>query len=143
MTKIIKRILMIAGVGIILYLGISFFAVFWLTYFSSPKRIESLPQEKKMFTRLKKEYHLKKIERAPETEHRLLTPKDTLTYSLYLTGVDCTRNEEEMKRETLEISKEVNKLGLHQNFYKYEIVFYCQKFPPGVLRYQFLRKSLH
>ncbi|MGN7866983.1 hypothetical protein [Chryseobacterium sp. 22458] len=46
MKKMLKRILIITGIGVVLYFGAGFLAVFFLTYFSSPKRIESLPKEK-------------------------------------------------------------------------------------------------
>lgn len=142
MTKTIKQILIIASVGIILYLGAGFFAVFWLTYFSSPKRAESLPKEKILFAKLKKEYHLDEKGRSPETEHRLLTPKDTLTYILYLSGIDCVKNKKEADTVSLKIAQEINHLDLHPNFYKYEIILFCESNPPGELRYQFLRKNL-
>ncbi len=138
----LKRILIISGIGVVLYFGAGFLAVFFLTYFSSPKRIESLPKEKVLFARLKKDYHLEKIERSPETEHQLLAPKDTLIYTLYLSKIDCGKSEEEMKSGALAIAKEINTLDWHPNFYKYEIFFYCKQSPPGIATYRFLRKDL-
>lgn len=142
MTKTIKWILLILSIGVVLYLGMSFLVVAGLSYFSSAKRIDSLPKEKILFAALKKEYHLTQIERSPETKQKLLHPKDTLTYTLYLSTIVCDQKKENIDRISGEVAQKINRLGLDQNFYKYELYFYCKELPPGLLRYEFLRKNI-
>jgi hypothetical protein len=54
MGSTIKRILIIVGIGAVVYFGMSFLVASWISYFSSAKRINSLPKEKILFTALKK-----------------------------------------------------------------------------------------
>jgi len=126
----------------ILYLIITFFIVSWINYFSNPRRIEALPKEKILFERLKKEYGFNSIERSPETEKKLLEPKDTLTYTLYISKIDCNNNFKEIELKSQDIADEINKLKLNSNFYQYEIVFYCEKYPPTSFKFKFLRKKI-
>ncbi|WP_336686018.1 hypothetical protein [Chryseobacterium bernardetii] len=142
MGSTIKRILIIVGIGAVVYFGMSFLVASWISYFSSAKRINSLPKEKILFTALKKEYHLTQVERSPDTEQKLLHPEDTLVYTLYLSTIVCDQKKENINRISREVAQKINSLGLHQNFYKYELFFYCKELPPGLLRYEFLRKNL-
>lgn len=142
MGSTIKRVLIILGVGVIVYFGMSFLVNSWISYFSSAQRINSLPKEKILFTELKKEYHLTQIERSPDTKQKLLYPKDTLKYTLYLSTVDCDHKEENIKRISEEVAHKINTLNLDQKFNKYELFFYCKELPPGLLRYEFLRKNI-
>ncbi|WP_160136617.1 hypothetical protein [Chryseobacterium sp. c4a] len=142
MTKTIKWVLIIVSIGVVLYFGMSFLVVAGLSYFSSAERIDSLPKEKILFAELKKEYHLTQIERSPETKQELLHPKDTLKYTLYLSIIDCDQKKENLERISREMAYKINRLDLDPNFNKYELYFYCKKLPPGILRYEFLRKNL-
>jgi hypothetical protein len=142
MGSTIKRILIILGVGVVVYFGMSFLVNFWISYFSSAKRIDSLPKEETLFATLKKEYHLTQIERSPGTKQELLYPKDTLKYTLYLSTVDCDHRKVSIDRISGEVARKINTLNLDQKFYKYELFFYCKKLPPGLLRYEFVRKDL-
>ncbi|MDN3691922.1 hypothetical protein QWZ06_06465 [Chryseobacterium tructae] len=142
MTKTLKWMLIIISIGVVLYFGMSFLVVAGLSYFSSAKKIDSLPKEKILFAALKKEYHLTQIERSPETKEALLHPKDTLKYTLYLSIIDCDQKKENLERISKDVAFKINKLDLDQHFNKYELYFYCKQLPPGILKYEFLRKNL-
>jgi len=118
-----------------------FFIVSWISYFSNPRHIEALPKEKIVFERLKKEYDFNSIERAPETEKKLLEPKDTLTYTLCISKIDCNNDFKEIELKSQNIADEIDKLKLNSNFYQYEIVFYCENILRPVLNLNFYEKN--
>lgn len=142
MAKTIKWILIIVSIGVILYLGMNFLVVEGLSYLSSVKTVDSLPEEKLLFTTLKKEYYLTQIERSPQAKQALLHPTDTLAYTLYLSLIDCDQKKENLERISRDMAYKIDTLNLDQNFYKYRLFFYCKKITPGILKYEFLRKDL-
>ena len=143
MSKIIKWFLIVSVIVGLLYLAINFLVVSWISYFSNPRRIEKSPKEIILFERLKKEYGFYSIERSPETERELLEPKDTLTYTLYISKINCNNDPKEIELKYQNIDNEINQLKLNSNFYQYEIVFYCKKYPPTSFKFRFLRKKLN
>jgi hypothetical protein len=140
MSKTLKWILIGILGSIILYWGISFFAVSWLSYFSSPKRIENV-EEKKLITKIKTEYNIQEIERTPEYEREI--KEDTATYTLYLYSKNfCGIKMDSVKKNSIKIANEINKLNLDPKFYQYKLVFCCKLYNPNGVSIQYLRKDL-
>lgn len=143
MKKNIKYILIVASAGIIIWLVSSFLAISWISYFSNPKRIEELPKEKILFYKLKNEYGFSEIKRTPETEKKLLHPKDTLSYELYISYIDCNLDKVKYQKIADSISVRINRdLNLDLNFYKYNLTFYCDNGVIPSYKYSYLRKNI-
>ncbi|MGU3375456.1 hypothetical protein [Chryseobacterium sp. M5A1_1a] len=141
MNKIIKWILIVSVGCILLYLVANFAAVFMLTYFNSSKRIENTG-EQRIFEKIKKDYSIENIERTPEYE-RQIKNKDTATYTLYLySKSNCDIENDSLKKNSLNIVKEINSIHLDSKYYKYRLVFCCQSYNPNGAAIQYLRKDL-
>lgn len=141
MNKTLKWILIGVLTCVILYFGISFFAVSWLSYFSNPKRIENV-QEKKVLEKIKTKYNIQEIERTPEYEKDIIE-KDTATYTLYLYSKNfCEIKTDSVKESSMQIAKEINQIDLDPKFYKYKLVFCCKLYNPNGISFQYVRKDL-
>ncbi len=140
MNKTLKWFLGTVIICIILYFGIKFFAVSWLSYFSSPPRIESMGDEK-LIEKIKKEYNLQEVERTPVFEREM--KKDTATYTLYLYSKEfCEIKADSIQKKSKNIAKEINRSNLESRFYKYKIVFCCKLYNPNGTSFQYLRKEV-
>lgn len=141
MNKILKWILLGITGTVVLYFAVSFVAVFMLTYFSSPKRIENNGEEK-ILEKIKRNYHIEEIEREPKYE-REIKGKDTITYTLYLYNKEfCNIKPDSVKMKSLKIAKEINSINLPPKFYQYRLVFCCQLYNPNGTAIQYIREKL-
>lgn len=141
MNKILKWIFIGIGCAVLLYFIASFAAVFMLTYFGSPKRIENKGEEK-TFEKIKKDYHIEAIERDPKYE-REIKDKDTATYTLYLySKVFCNIQPDSVRKNSLEIAQEINSMNLDSKFHQYRLVFCCRLYNPNGTAIQYSRKDL-
>ncbi|MCA6067583.1 hypothetical protein JI747_010370 [Chryseobacterium sp. RG1] len=141
MNKTLKWLLGLVIICTLLYFGIKFFAVSWLSYFSNPPRIESMGDEN-LIEKIKKDYHLQEVERTPAFEREV--KKDTVTYALYLYSKDfCEIKEDSIYGKSKNIAREINKLKLDSRFYKYKIVFCCKLYNPSGISFQYLRKEVN
>lgn len=141
--KILKIVFVILGLCVICYFGFLFLSISFINYFSNAKRIELLPEEKILFERLKNKYGFEEIVRTPETEKRLLYPKDTLSYTLYIDYIDCNKEKEYYKPLSDSIFVEIkHNIKLDPKFYKYEIIFYCKNGTLRVYEFSKLKKDI-
>lgn len=141
MNKILKWILIGITGAVLVYFLASFIAVFMLTYFSSPKRIEYTGEEK-IFEKIKRDYHIEEIERHPKYE-REIKDKDTATYTLFLYSKDfCNTKPDSLRKNSLKIFKEINSINLDPKFYQYRLVFCCKLYNPNGTVIQYERKNM-
>ncbi|WP_347220048.1 hypothetical protein [Chryseobacterium sp.] len=141
MNKILKWILIGIAGTVLLYFVTSFVAVFMLTYFSSPKKIEYKGEEK-IFEKIKRDHHIEEIERDPKYEIEI-KDKDTATYTLFLYSKDfCNTKPDSLRKNSLKIAKEINSINLHPKFYQYRLVFCCKLYNPHGTAILYERKNL-
>ncbi|WP_306353370.1 hypothetical protein [Flavobacterium sp. '19STA2R22 D10 B1'] len=117
--KIIIIISVVAIIAIVI-IRYSFLAVFWLT---TPGDGEITANEKVLFEKIKEENHAKKVWREPK--YNMTAPKDTTTYRIIVNDIPCDSDTLGLEAKAKEIKNEINKLNLHKNFYKYEIIYAC------------------
>ena len=138
MSKTVKWLLGGIVICAVLYFVISFFAVSWLSYFSTPPAIKTLG-DKELIQKIKKEYNLQEIERTPAYEREI--KQDTATYALYLYSKDfCGIPADSVQTKSMKIVQEINNINLDPKFYKYKIVFCCKLYNPNGVSFQYLRK---
>ncbi|MDH6252782.1 flagellar basal body-associated protein FliL [Chryseobacterium sp. H1D6B] len=116
-TIIISILLVVLVVLVIRY---GFVLVFWLT---TPKDGELRPAEKVLFEKIKKEDNAKDVWREPK--YNMTSPKDTITYRLIVNGIPCLEDTLALKNKAQDIRTEIDKLKLHKNFYKYQVLYEC------------------
>ncbi len=118
-----KKIIIISILVIALtYLSIryGFIAVLWLT---TPKDGELTQAEKNLFIKIKKNTGATEVWREPK--YHLKYPKDTTTYRIIASSINCN-NDSLLLRENAQIVRlEIDQWNLHKNFYQYQVIFKC------------------
>lgn len=112
-------------VGIVVILGLiiyryGFLIVFWLT---TPGKGELTSSEKILLEKIKIENHAEKVLREPK--YNAGEPKDTTVYKVIVDKIPCTSDTLSFKKNASSIKRRLDSIGLHKNYYKYQIFYEC------------------
>lgn len=116
-TLIIFALLIIFIVLLIRY---GFIIVLWLT---TPGDGELRTDEKILFEKIKKNDMARDVWREPK--YNFTAPKDTTTYTIVVNNIPCQKDIISLKDRAKSIKSEIDKLNLHSNFYKYDVLYKC------------------
>lgn len=128
-TLIIFALLIIFIVLLIRY---GFIIILWLT---TPRDGELRTDEKILFQKIKKDDRARDVWREPR--YNITAPKDTTTYTIIVKDIPCQKDTTGLKDRAQRIKSEIDKLNLHSNFYKYEVLYKCSD--GKEYNYKFLR----
>lgn len=128
-TLIIFALLIIFIVLLIRY---GFIIILWLT---TPRDGELRTDEKILFEKIKKNDRARDVWREPK--YNITAPKDTATYTIIVNDIPCQKDTTALKDRAQRIKSEIDKLNLHSNFYKYEVLYKCSD--GKEYNYKFLR----
>ncbi|OWP83502.1 hypothetical protein EH230_13855 [Flavobacterium columnare] len=136
MNRNIKKVVIGLVVITILALGFKFLVISWLSFFSNPNRGTLSEKEILLFKALKKEFQIIEIERDSDFEEKNIREDiDTITYKIYL-YYDKRFDTLKMENTSKVIFKNLEKLDLNKNIYKYEIVFCKNLYNPIGKKYE-------
>ncbi len=112
-------------VGIVVILGLiiyryGFLIVFWLT---TPGKGELTSSEKILLEKIRIENHAEKVLREPK--YNASEPKDTTVYKVIVDKIPCTSDTLFFKKNASSIKRRLDSIGLHKNYYKYQIFYEC------------------
>ena len=142
MKKVLKRILIIIAVIGVSYCVLKFLLITFFVFFSNKRGGELRPEEIKLFTELKKELSLKKIERTPE--YNISEPKENETYGVYLKYVDCSISKDSLNKLAKKIVLRVDKrIVLSHKFSSIELIFEHWDCTPGDISFHFSKKDIY
>ncbi len=105
---------------IVLLIRYGFIIVLWLT---TPGDGELRTDEKILFEKIKKNDMARDVWREPK--YNITAPKDTTTYIIVVNNIPCDKDTTTLKDRAQYIKHEIDKLNLHSNFYKYEVLYKC------------------
>lgn len=74
-----------------------------------------------MFEKIKKNNQAKNVWREPK--YYITAPKDTITYTFVVSSIPCQKDTISLKDRAQSIRYEIDKLKLHPNFYKFNVLY--------------------
>lgn len=113
-------------IGIVVVLGLiiyryGFLLIYWLT---TPGKGELTSSEKNLLEKIRMENHAKEVLREPK--YNAAEPKDTTVYKIIVHKIPCTSDTLFFKQNASSIKKRLDSIGLHKNYYKYQIFYECE-----------------